>query len=69
MPQVINHSIELLSNGGLGMAMFSLGMFIYKLSLVSFLVINYENKDLKYIHCRCKISFILTFNNNIFSLN
>jgi len=32
MPEVINHSIELLSNGGLGMAMFSLGM----------LYINYE---------------------------
>ncbi|AES77331.2 auxin efflux carrier family transporter [Medicago truncatula] len=28
MPQVINHSIELLSNGGLGMAMFSLGLFM-----------------------------------------
>ncbi|MCI93911.1 auxin efflux carrier component, partial [Trifolium medium] len=24
MPQVVNHSIELLANGGLGMAMFSL---------------------------------------------
>ncbi|PNX74746.1 auxin efflux carrier component [Trifolium pratense] len=28
MPQVVNHSIELLANGGLGMAMFSLGLFM-----------------------------------------
>ncbi|GAU16461.1 hypothetical protein TSUD_166930 [Trifolium subterraneum] len=28
MPEVVNHSIELLANGGLGMAMFSLGLFM-----------------------------------------
>ncbi|CAK8540609.1 unnamed protein product [Lathyrus sativus] len=28
MPEVINQSIELLSNGGLGMAMFSIGLFM-----------------------------------------
>ncbi|XP_027352499.1 probable auxin efflux carrier component 1b [Abrus precatorius] len=28
MPEVVNQSIELLSNGGLGMAMFSLGLFM-----------------------------------------
>ncbi|OIW06704.1 hypothetical protein TanjilG_04098 [Lupinus angustifolius] len=28
MPEVVNHSIEILSNGGLGMATFSLGLFM-----------------------------------------
>ncbi|KAK7340498.1 hypothetical protein VNO77_21203 [Canavalia gladiata] len=28
MPQVVNQSIEILSNGGLGMAMFSIGLFM-----------------------------------------
>jgi hypothetical protein len=36
MPEVVNHSIELLANGGLGMAMFSLGNVTYKLFIISF---------------------------------
>lgn len=40
MPEVVNQSIELLSNGGLGMAMFSIGIYVtYTLFKVYFVII------------------------------